>query len=56
MFMTIFGVAGAVALIFTGFGVQHSIFGIKASQFGSILKYDMIVAQNETATKKIKIN
>lgn len=54
MFMTIFGVAGAVALIFTGFGVQHSIFGIKASQFGSILKYDMIVAQNETATKKDK--
>lgn len=52
--MTIFGVAGAVALIFTGFGVQHSIFGIKASQFGSILKYDMIVAQNETATKKDK--
>ena len=54
MFMTIFGVAGAVALIFTGFGVQHSISGIKASQFGSILKYDMIVAQNETATKKDK--
>lgn len=52
--MTIFGVAGAVALIFTGFGVQHSIFGIKASQFGSILKYDMIVAQNEIATKKDK--
>lgn len=54
MFMTIFGVAGAVALIFTGFGVQHSISGIKASQFGSILKYDMIVAQDETATKKDK--
>lgn len=52
MMMTIFGVAGAVALIFTGFGVQHSISGIKDSQFGNIIKYDMIVAENETATKK----
>lgn len=54
MFMTIFGVAGAVALIFTGFGVQHSISGIKASQFGHIIQYDMIVAQNSTAVQKDK--
>lgn len=54
MMMTIFGVAGAVALIFTGFGVQHSISGIKDSQFGRIIKYDMIVAQNNTANDKQK--
>lgn len=54
MMMTIFGVAGAVALIFTGFSVQHSISGIKESQFGHIIKYDMIVAQNNTANDEQK--
>lgn len=54
MMMTIFGVAGAVALIFTGFGVQHSISGIKESQFGHIIKYDMIVAENNTANDEQK--
>lgn len=44
--MTIFGVTGSVALLFTGFGVQHSISEIKDRQFGSIIKYDMIVAEN----------
>lgn len=46
MLMTIFGVTGSVALLFTGFGVQHSILEIKDRQFGSIIKYDMIVAEN----------
>lgn len=46
MLMTIFGVCGSVALIFAGFSVQHSISGIKDSQFGTILKYDLIVAQS----------
>ncbi|WP_411372639.1 FtsX-like permease family protein [Enterococcus thailandicus] len=47
MMMTIFGVAGAVALLFAGFSVQHSIGGINDRQFGSLIHYDMIVAQNE---------
>ena len=46
MFMTIFGVCGAVSMLFTGFAVQHSISGIKERQFGEILCYDLIVAQN----------
>lgn len=46
MFMTIFGVCGAVSMLFTGFAVQHSISGIKERQFGEILRYDLIVAQN----------
>lgn len=46
MLMTIFGVCGSVTLIFAGFSVQHSISGVKDRQFGEIMKYDLIVAQN----------
>jgi putative ABC transport system permease protein len=44
--MTIIGVAGAVCLIFTGFAVQHSIGVIADRQFGDIIGYDLIVAEN----------
>ncbi len=44
--MTIIGVAGAVCLIFTGFAVQHSIGVIADTQFGDIIGYDLIVAEN----------
>ena len=46
MLITIFGVAGASALIFTGFSVQQSISTINDKQFKEIIKYDMIVALN----------
>lgn len=46
MLMTIFGVCGAVTLLFAGFSVQNSISGINEKQFGKIIKYDLIVAQN----------
>lgn len=52
MLMTIFGVCGSVTLIFAGFSVQHSISGIKARKFGEIIKYDLIVAQNEGINEK----
>nr|WP_294491164.1 FtsX-like permease family protein [uncultured Anaerosporobacter sp.] len=51
MFMTIFGVCGSVALLFTGFGVQHSISGIGERQFGEIAHYDLIVAKNDNLTE-----
>ena len=50
MLMTIFGVAGTVALLFAGLGIQSSISGIADTQFGELIRYDMIVAQKETAT------
>ena len=50
MLMTIFGVCGAVTLLFAGFSVQHSISGINDRQFGEILKYDLIVAENNSLT------
>lgn len=52
MFMTIFGVCGAVTLLFTGFSVQNSIAQINDRQFGEIIKYDLIVAQNSHLDKQ----
>ncbi|MDQ0363286.1 FtsX-like permease family protein [Breznakia pachnodae] len=51
MLMTIFGVCGSVALIFTGFSVQHSIAGVGERQFDDIINYDMIVAENDFLTE-----
>lgn len=50
MFMTIFGVAGSVALLMAGFAVQGSISGINAQQFGPILDYSLIAANNNHVT------
>lgn len=47
MFMTIFGVAGSVALLFTGLAVQNSISGVSERQFGTLIDYDLIVAKND---------
>lgn len=47
MLMTIFGVAGASAILFTGFSVQKSISTINDKQFQEIIKYDIIVALND---------
>lgn len=47
MLMTIFGVCGSVAILFAGFGVQHSISGIIDRQFGEVIHYDLILAHNE---------
>lgn len=44
MFMTVFGVAGCTALILTGFGLKDSIGSIAGEQFGTIMKYDALVA------------
>lgn len=52
MFMTILGVAGAVAILVTGFGVQASIQQMDTRQFGSIIHYDLIVANAPSATTK----
>ena len=49
MLMTIFGVCGGVALLFAGFGVQHSIQGIGDAQFQNIIKYDLIIANEDSA-------
>ena len=47
MFMTIFGVCGSVTILFAGLSVQHSISGINDRQFGEIIRYDLIAAEND---------
>ena len=50
MFMTVFGVAGSVALLMAGLGVQGSISGVSENQFGNIITYDLIVSRNNHVT------
>ena len=54
MLMTIFGVAGTIALLFGGLGIRSSISGVVESQFGDILRYDMIVMENSRAKESDK--
>ncbi len=51
MFMTVFGVAGCTALILTGFGLKDSIGSIASQQFGTIMKYDALVALHEDVSE-----
>ena len=52
MFMTIFGVAGSVALLFAGLGIQSSVSGIAERQFGDLLSYDILLVQKEDANSE----
>ncbi|MFA9414619.1 FtsX-like permease family protein [Streptococcus sp. E29BA] len=54
MLMTIFGVAGSVALLFAGLGIQSSISGVAKSQFGELLTYDLILVENSRASQDDK--
>ena len=49
MFMTIFGVAGSVALLFAGLGIQSSISGVADRQFDQVLRYQMMVVERPDA-------
>lgn len=50
MMMTVFGVAGSVALLFAGLGISSSINDIEGRQFGELIKYDVIVAKSDYIT------
>ncbi len=52
MLMTIFGVAGSVALLFAGLGIQSSVGGVPKRQFQEILSYELIVAQKTNAASQ----
>ena len=52
MLMTIFGVAGSVALLFAGLGIQSSVGGVPKRQFQEILSYELIVAQKPNASSQ----
>ncbi|WP_225047816.1 ABC transporter permease [Lacticaseibacillus kribbianus] len=44
MVMTIIGIAGGTALLLTGFGLNDSIGGTAAAQYGGVFHYDALVA------------
>ena len=50
MLMTIFGVAGSVALLFAGRGILGSLDGVSDSQFKEIITYDAIVSKDTVLT------
>ena len=54
MLMTIFGVAGSVALLFAGLGIQSSVAGVPSRQFQQIQQYQMIISVNPSATNQDK--
>lgn len=51
MLMTIFGVAGTVALLFGGLGIRSSISGVVDRQFGDLIHYDLLVVENSKASE-----
>ncbi len=50
MLMTIFGVAGTIALLFGGLGIRSSISGVVERQFGELIHYDMLIVENGRAS------
>lgn len=54
MYMTIFGVAGSVALLFAGLGIQSAIGRMLPEQFGRITSFDMILVSQPSASDKEK--
>ena len=54
--LMIFGVAGSVALLFAGLGIQSSVAGVPYRQFQQIQQYQMIVSENLSATNQDKAN
>ena len=50
MLMTIFGVAGSVALLFAGLGIQSSVVGVADRQFHDLQQYQMILSVNSRAS------
>ena len=54
MLMTIFGVAGSVALLFAGLGIQSSVVGVADTQFKDLQQYQMILSVNSRASDSDK--
>ena len=54
MLMTIFGVAGSVALLFAGLGIQSSVVGVADRQFKDLQQYQMILSVNAGASDSDK--
>ena len=53
-FMTVFGVAGCMALLLIGFGLKDSINGILKNQFEKVFKYDTTVGLGGDVTPELQ--
>lgn len=53
MFMTLFGVAGSIALLFAGLGIRSSVSNLNQQQFEDIIHYDMIVAKQPNTSSAL---
>lgn len=54
MLMTIFGVAGSVALLFSGLGIQSSLSKVMDHQFQKISPYDLLLIEKPDVSKNTK--
>lgn len=52
LFMTIFGIAGSMALMLVGFGIQDSVMDIALRQYSKLQHYDGTIISDEDAGKK----
>lgn len=52
LFMTTFGIAGSMALMLVGFGIQDSIMDIALRQYSKLQHYDGTIISDEDAGKK----
>lgn len=52
LFMTIFGIAGSMALMLVGFGIQDSIMDIALRQYSKLQHYDGTIISDEDADEK----
>lgn len=52
LFMTIFGIAGSMALMMVGFGLQDSIMDIGVRQYEELQYYDAMIIDDEDATEE----
>ena len=52
LFMTIFGIAGSMALMLVGFGIRDSIMDIAVLQYEELQHYDGTIIDDEDATEK----
>lgn len=51
LFMTLFGVAGCMALLLVGFGIRDSVSSMTGKQFQKIWNYDGTITVNESLTR-----
>lgn len=52
-FVTLFGVAGSIALLFAGLGIRSSVSNLNQQQFEDIIHYDMIVAKQPNTSSAL---